>query len=176
MDAKIELGFIKSSLKQSSRTKEQETEALKRESDVTEHKLTVEEVCKRFRTDPIRGLSMARANEILCRDGSNALTIPRKTPEWIKLLGHLFYGFAILLWVGAILCIVAYVIQSTAAEDASKDNVSGEIISSPLINKLISCILELLYLWLSSLLAAFLTIKKQKVLKLWSLSRIMSLR
>ena len=45
------------------------------------------------------------------RDGPNALTPPPKTPEWIKFMTCLFGGFALLLWLGAILCFVAYSIQ-----------------------------------------------------------------
>jgi sodium/potassium-transporting ATPase subunit alpha len=45
------------------------------------------------------------------RDGPNALTPPPKTPEWIKFMTCLFGGFALLLWLGAVLCFVAYSIQ-----------------------------------------------------------------
>ncbi len=41
----------------------------------------------------------------------NCLTPPPTTPEWIKFLKNLFGGFAMLLWLGAILCFVAYFIQ-----------------------------------------------------------------
>jgi sodium/potassium-transporting ATPase subunit alpha len=45
------------------------------------------------------------------RDGPNALTPPPKTPEWVKFMKCLFGGFALLLWLGAVLCFVAYTIQ-----------------------------------------------------------------
>ena len=47
----------------------------------------------------------------LARDGLNALTPPKKVPEWIKFLKCIFGGFALLLWTGAVLCFVAYTIQ-----------------------------------------------------------------
>ena len=41
------------------------------------------------------------------------LTPPAKTPEWVKFCENLFGGFALLLWLGAILCFLAYSIQVT---------------------------------------------------------------
>ena len=67
--------------------------------------------CRRYQTDPDRGLTTAKAKSNLERDGLNALTPPPKTPEWIKFMKCLFGGFALLLWLGAILCFVAYTIQ-----------------------------------------------------------------
>jgi len=54
--------------------------------------------------------------------GPNALTPPPTTPEWIKFCKNLFSGFAMLLWIGAILCFVAYSIQATAYEEPPDDN------------------------------------------------------
>ncbi|VDN34330.1 unnamed protein product, partial [Cylicostephanus goldi] len=44
------------------------------------------------------GLTRAKAAEVLARDGPNALSPPRTTPEWIKFCKNLFGGFALLLW------------------------------------------------------------------------------
>ncbi|KAJ3594460.1 hypothetical protein NHX12_003767, partial [Muraenolepis orangiensis] len=57
------------------------------------------------------GLTSARAQEILERDGPNALTPPPTTPEWVKFCRQLFGGFSVLLWIGAVLCFLAYSIQ-----------------------------------------------------------------
>merc|ERR1712001_798395 len=54
--------------------------------------------------------------------GRNELTPPPTTPEWVKFCQNLFSGFACLLWVGAILCFVAYSIQATAYEEPPDDN------------------------------------------------------
>lgn len=59
----------------------------------------------------LQGLSHAKAKENLERDGPNALTPPKQTPEWVKFCKNLFGGFALLLWIGAILCFIAYGIQ-----------------------------------------------------------------
>jgi sodium/potassium-transporting ATPase subunit alpha len=55
------------------------------------------------------------------RDGPNALTPPKTTPEWVKFCKQLFGGFAALLWVGAILCFFAYGIRSINEKDPAMD-------------------------------------------------------
>ncbi len=70
-----------------------------------------------------QGLTNARAAEILARDGPNALTPPPTTPEWVKFCRQLFGGFSILLWIGAILCFLAYSIQVATEDEAPNDNV-----------------------------------------------------
>lgn len=109
----------------SPKNKRQDTEALKKESDVTEHKLSVDELCRQSQTDASKGLTSEKAKEVLERDGPNALTPPKKTSEWVKFARNLFGGFALLLWIGAGLCFVAYGIETASQEDASKDNVSS---------------------------------------------------
>ncbi|XP_077454447.1 sodium/potassium-transporting ATPase subunit alpha-3b isoform X1 [Stigmatopora argus] len=95
---------------------------LKKEVPITEHKMSVEEVCRKFQTDIVQGLTNAKAAEFLLRDGPNALTPPPTTPEWVKFCRQLFGGFSILLWTGAILCFLAYAIQAATEEDPAGDN------------------------------------------------------
>ncbi len=68
-------------------------------------------------------MTSEKAKEYLARDGPNALTPPKQTPEWIKFCKQLFGGFALLLWIGAILCFLAYGIQASSFEDPQPDNV-----------------------------------------------------
>jgi hypothetical protein len=70
----------------------------------------------------LQGLSHAKAKENLERDGPNALTPPKTTPEWVKFCKNLFGGFALLLWIGAILCFIAYGIQASTVEEPADDN------------------------------------------------------
>lgn len=70
-----------------------------------------------------QGLTTAQAKAIFERDGPNALTPPKTTPEWVKFCKNLFGGFSMLLWVGAILCFVAYSIEVSTEEDVLGDNV-----------------------------------------------------
>ena len=71
----------------------------------------------------LQGLTTQRAREVLERDGPNQLSPPKTIPEWLKFCKLLFGGFSILLWIGAILCFVAFSIQATTSEDPPKDNV-----------------------------------------------------
>uniref|UniRef100_A0A3P8X6Y6 Sodium/potassium-transporting ATPase subunit alpha n=1 Tax=Cynoglossus semilaevis TaxID=244447 RepID=A0A3P8X6Y6_CYNSE len=68
------------------------------------------------------GLTYARAAEVLARDGPNSLTPPPTTPEWVKFCRQLFGGFSILLWIGAILCFLAYSIQVAMEDEPPNDN------------------------------------------------------
>uniref|UniRef100_A0A7N6B021 Sodium/potassium-transporting ATPase subunit alpha n=1 Tax=Anabas testudineus TaxID=64144 RepID=A0A7N6B021_ANATE len=95
---------------------------LKKEVPITEHKMSVEEVCRKYQTDIVQGLTNAKAAEVLLRDGPNALTPPPTTPEWVKFCRQLFGGFSILLWTGAILCFLAYAIQAATEEEPAGDN------------------------------------------------------
>jgi sodium/potassium-transporting ATPase subunit alpha len=95
---------------------------LKREIEIDEHKISVEELLSRLGTDLTNGLSKAKVAEVFERDGPNALSPPRTTPEWIKFCQQLFGGFALLLWTGAILCFIAYGITEATYDDAPKDN------------------------------------------------------
>jgi magnesium-transporting ATPase (P-type) len=71
-----------------------------------------------------QGLTDLKAQEILSRDGPNALSPPKTTPEWVKFCKQMFGGFALLLWIGAILCFIAHGITvATYHEDAHNDNV-----------------------------------------------------
>ncbi|XP_074836964.1 sodium/potassium-transporting ATPase subunit alpha-3 [Carettochelys insculpta] len=89
---------------------------------MTEHKMSIEEVCRKYNTDCVQGLTHSKAQEILARDGPNALTPPPTTPEWVKFCRQLFGGFSILLWIGAILCFLAYGIQAGTEDDPANDN------------------------------------------------------
>lgn len=105
--------------------KKQKTENLddlKQELDIDFHKVSGEELYQRFQTHPENGLSHAKAKENLERDGPNSLTPPKTTPEWVKFCKNLFGGFALLLWIGAILCFIAYSIQASTVEEPADDN------------------------------------------------------
>lgn len=101
----------------------QQKEELKKELDLDDHKLSPKDLEKKYGTDIIRGLSSTRAAELLAQNGPNALTPPKQTPEIIKFLKQMVGGFSILLWVGAILCWIAYGIQYVNDPSASLDSV-----------------------------------------------------
>jgi sodium/potassium-transporting ATPase subunit alpha len=80
-------------------------------NDITEHKLSHEEVAELLKVDFSTGLTEAEAEKRLEENGPNALTPPKRTPLWLKFLQHLVGGFAILLWVGSLLCFIVYIID-----------------------------------------------------------------
>merc|ERR1711970_90451 len=103
--------------------KKSDINELKQELEIDVHKVSVEELCKRFKVPSIEnGLTDKQAQTNLAEYGPNALTPPPKTPEWVKFCQQMFSGFACLLWLGAILCFIAYSIQATAYEEPPDDN------------------------------------------------------
>merc|ERR1711962_586403 len=95
---------------------------LKQELEIDVHKVSVDELLKRFNTQVERGLTASQAEKNLAEYGRNELTPPPTTPEWVKFCQNLFSGFACLLWLGAILCFLAYGIKASAYEEPPDDN------------------------------------------------------
>ncbi|XP_054270114.1 sodium/potassium-transporting ATPase subunit alpha-like [Macrosteles quadrilineatus] len=95
---------------------------LKQEIDITDHTIPLNDFYRKYQTHPEKGLSTQQAKTFLARDGPNALTPEKRTPAWVILLKHLFQGFSILLWIGAVLCFTAYFIESQVSEEAPRDN------------------------------------------------------
>jgi len=102
--------------------KTKKMDELKQELDMDEHKIAIEELVVRLKTNINTGHTTAQAAEFMARDGPNQLTPPKTTPEWVKFCKQLFGGFSLLLWIGAILCFVAYSIQASSQEDPPGDN------------------------------------------------------
>ncbi|XP_064441843.1 potassium-transporting ATPase alpha chain 2-like [Mirounga angustirostris] len=109
-------------------------EELTKELDLDDHKLSIKELEKKYGTNIITGLSSAQAAELLARNGPNALTPPKETPEIIKFFKQMVGGFSILLWIGAILCWIAYGIQYSMNTSSSLNNVYlGCVLASVII-------------------------------------------
>lgn len=90
---------------------------LKKELEMWEHQVSVEELCKKLGTDPAAGLTTAEAAIRLERDGPNMLSPPKVTPWWIKLGAQFLNFFAILLQVAAVLCFVGYALEPEAVDN-----------------------------------------------------------
>merc|ERR1712134_54587 len=95
---------------------------LKQELEIDVHRVSVDELCKRFTSNVADGLTDDQVKKGIAEYGLNQLTPPPTTPEWIKFCKNLFSGFAMLLWFGAILCFIAYSIQASAFEEPPDDN------------------------------------------------------
>merc|ERR1711910_312489 len=116
------MGSHRDNMGRGSGKKDEKTEDLKKELELDVRKVEVSELCKRFKTDLTNGLTTAQAKAGNEEHGLNQLTPPPTTPEWIKFCQNLFSGFACLLWLGAILCFLAYGIQASAYEEPPDDN------------------------------------------------------
>ncbi|KOC67548.1 Sodium/potassium-transporting ATPase subunit alpha [Habropoda laboriosa] len=81
---------------------------LQQEFITHDHVIPLEQLCEKLNTDPTTGLTEEQAKDILLDVGPNALTPPKVTPEYIKLLKCMVHGFAGLLWVCSILCYILY--------------------------------------------------------------------
>ncbi|CAJ1087527.1 sodium/potassium-transporting ATPase subunit alpha-1 [Xyrichtys novacula] len=73
-----------------------------------DHKLSPDEVLKKYGTDLTHGLSILRAKDNLARDGPNVLSPFPTTSPILKFFKQLSSCFSILLWVNAILSFLSY--------------------------------------------------------------------
>merc|ERR1711868_289491 len=113
--------------------KEKNLNELKQELEIDVHRVSVDELCKRFNTNVSEGLTDDQVAKGIAEYGLNQLTPPPTTPEWIKFCQCLFSGFAMLLWFGAILCFLAYGIQASAYEEPPDDNLYLGIVLSAVV-------------------------------------------
>ncbi|KAM9255743.1 potassium-transporting ATPase alpha chain 2 [Cariama cristata] len=102
--------------------KKKKTEDLKKELDLDDHKLSTSELEEKYGTSINKGLSSAKAAEILARDGPNSLTPAKATPEIVKFLKQMVGGFSILLWIGAVFSWISFGIQFTQGAESPFDN------------------------------------------------------
>merc|ERR1711910_136930 len=113
--------------------KEKNLNELKQELEIDVHRVSVDELCKRFGTNIADGLTDDQVAKGIREHGLNQLTPPPTTPEWIKFCQCLFSGFAMLLWFGAILCFLTYGIQASAYEEPPDDNLYLGIVLSAVV-------------------------------------------
>lgn len=124
-------GCFKKSNKQSQKAAEAEArrQELMSEMVMDEHKLSLADLAARYGTNIERGHDTATAERLLRENGENELTPIRGTPWWVTFSGHMFGGFARLLWIGAILCFIAYGIDSTRGTPAPDNLVLGVVLA-----------------------------------------------
>jgi sodium/potassium-transporting ATPase subunit alpha len=71
------------------------------------HKLSLNELASTFNTSVTQGLTDAKAKELLIQNGPNILK-PPESHLIKKLIGYVTGGFCWLLWIGVIVCILAW--------------------------------------------------------------------
>ncbi|XP_056682187.1 potassium-transporting ATPase alpha chain 1 [Monodelphis domestica] len=102
--------------------KKERLENMKKEIEINDHQLSVEELEKKYQTNASKGLSTRLAAEILLRDGPNALRPPKGTPEYVKFARQLAGGLQCLMWVAAAICLIAFGIQAGEGDLTTDDN------------------------------------------------------
>ncbi|XP_057341392.1 sodium/potassium-transporting ATPase subunit alpha-B-like [Microplitis mediator] len=93
---------------------------LHQELQTDDHIIPLDELCIKLNTNIDTGLTGDEAKLRLAQS-PNALTPPKVTPEYIKLLKSMFSGFATLLWICAGLCFLIYLINYLLGHDSNAD-------------------------------------------------------
>jgi len=83
---------------------------LKSNVELSDHTEDLQKLFERLGVNPSTGLSSAEVNRLIKEQGPNSLTPPKQTPTWVKFLKELTGFFSLLLWGGAILCFIGYIL------------------------------------------------------------------
>ena len=92
---------------------DKKTERIK---DLDQHRLTWEQLYERLEIPPstmTEGLSSADAERRHAEQGDNTLTQKAASPWYTKLIAEFTSFFSLMLWIGAILCFIAYGLDPT---------------------------------------------------------------
>ena len=76
--------------------------------EMTEHYISLDELCSKLNTDYIRGLTEDKVERKLKEFGYNKLTEKKAIPWYCAFLKTLTGFFSLLLWAGSILCFISY--------------------------------------------------------------------
>lgn len=93
---------------------EQRQHELKKNVVLTEHKEPLGDLQTRLGTSFESGLTTAQVKTLQDKWGANMLTPPKETPMCIMFVKELTGFFSLLLWLGAVLCFVAYYLKNEA--------------------------------------------------------------
>ncbi|KAM4702992.1 potassium-transporting ATPase alpha chain 1 [Rhinophrynus dorsalis] len=102
--------------------KKEKLESMKKEMDINDHEIPVEELELKYQTSVTKGLTSTYAADLLIRDGPNELKPPKGTPEYVKFARQLAGGLQCLMWVAAVICLIAFGIQCAQGDLTSADN------------------------------------------------------
>ncbi|XP_078511557.1 potassium-transporting ATPase alpha chain 1 [Lissotriton helveticus] len=113
---------VKIKKKQKGGKKKEKLESMKKEMDINDHEISVEELELKYQTSAKKGMKSSWASEVLLRDGANELKPPKGTPEYVKFARQLAGGLQCLMWVAAVICMIAFGIQLSQGDLTSEDN------------------------------------------------------
>ncbi|XP_039629560.1 potassium-transporting ATPase alpha chain 1 [Polypterus senegalus] len=116
-------GEMDAKIKKKKKVKKKEMlEGMKKEMEIDDHELTIEELEMKYSTSTTKGMSSTLAAQVLERDGANELKPPKGTPEYVKFARQLAGGLQCLMWVAAVICFIAFGIQFAQEDLTSYDN------------------------------------------------------
>ncbi|KAJ8923101.1 hypothetical protein NQ315_001654 [Exocentrus adspersus] len=98
---------------------QKEIQEYKKDIAFDDHLISIDELVKRYGTDVDTGLEEQVASDLLELNGPNLLVAPPTTSKYIILMGYLFGGFNVLLWMGAILTLIGFGISFTQEGSAA---------------------------------------------------------
>jgi sodium/potassium-transporting ATPase subunit alpha len=81
------------------------TEAIRQWQD---HKIGTEKLAEKFETNPLEGLTSAKAKAKHLEVGDNALTKKESKPWYCVFFEEMTGFFSLLLWFGSALCFIGY--------------------------------------------------------------------
>ncbi|KAM7383541.1 hypothetical protein PAMP_003185 [Pampus punctatissimus] len=102
--------------------KNEKLEGMKKEMDIDDHEITIEDLEMRYNTSITKGLTSTFARQVLERDGPNELKPPKGTPEYVKFARQLAGGLQCLMWVAAAICFIAFGIELARGNLTSFDD------------------------------------------------------
>jgi magnesium-transporting ATPase (P-type) len=76
-----------------------------------EHAMPLEDLMVMLGTSQTAGLTESRARELNLKYGDNMLTEHHKTPWYVELILEMLAPFSLLLWAGAALSSMAYILE-----------------------------------------------------------------
>ncbi|OQV20867.1 Sodium/potassium-transporting ATPase subunit alpha [Hypsibius exemplaris] len=75
-----------------------------------------------LKKEVVMGLNDETVTHRLIRDGPNQLPAKKQTPLWLLWVAEMTQGFSLLLWIGGILSILAWGVQSNLQPNTPSDN------------------------------------------------------
>jgi magnesium-transporting ATPase (P-type) len=109
---------VEDRVKQGKISKKEAASELKKAYTTLAHTYDREKLAQEYETSLDKGLTTAKAAEFLAKYGPNELTPPKHDPWWLRLIKSVFGGFFnILLWLGSVLCFIAYGIDNSDVPD-----------------------------------------------------------
>ena len=97
-------------------------EKLSKEIDLDAHYVDLHVLCERYGTNLEKGMTSETVELSRKKYGWNKLKDSHTSQTLYHLANNLFGGFALVLWLGSILCFVAYALRSSANDHATNDN------------------------------------------------------